>query len=125
MGGEAVPLSWVFMGHHVDFKLRCDGSAIPVIRLRSSLCLHHWDGRLLISIPVADRVFRARVWTLRRSIRFMGADLRMAASVLSHGAFSPHAWAKASSKGSNPCGTFLSLAPRLRTRTPLFPDRVG
>lgn len=59
-----VPLSWVFMAHHVDFKLRYDGSAgalIPVVRVRFSLRPHRWDGRLLIPVPVACRVFRTRV----------------------------------------------------------------
>lgn len=51
-----------------------------------------------------------------RSTYFLGANMRMAASAPSHGASSPRAWGRASSKDSDPCGICLSLALSLRAR---------
>ena len=125
----AVPLFRVFIAPHVDLKLRCDGSAqcllVPVTRLRSSFDPYHSDERLLISAPVVDCVIRINVRPLGRPAYILGANPRTAASAPSHGVFSPRAWARASSKGSDPCGPCLSLVLGLRTHILRSPGGVG
>ena len=83
---------------------------------------HRRDERLLISGPVADSVIRALVRPLERPAYFLGANVRTVVSAPSRGAFFPRAWARASSKDSEPCGTCPSSALGLRTRILRFLD---
>lgn len=118
----AVPLFRSFITPLRNSKLRRDGMsrAGDPAPNRLRVTQRH-NGRFFISVPLTPRSIRAHVGPFRRYRCFLNVNMRSIAFALFRGAFFPHAWAKASSKGSNPCGTCPSLVPSLRTRILRFP----